>query len=61
MDQNRLKSPVAWAAVVALIVAVVLIFFGKDISAQANTLFGLISTVMLAFGIWNNPTNKTGV
>ncbi len=58
MDQNRLKSPAAWAAVAALASVVVQIFVGKDISVQVNVIWAAIETVLLSFGIFNNPTAK---
>ena len=60
--QNRLNSPVAWAAVAALLLFIlktwnILPMLGLD-EVEFNTLFTLIAGAFLALGIWNNPTNK---
>lgn len=60
--QDRLKSPIAWAAVAALLLFVlktwnILPMIGLD-EIGFNTLFTLIGGALVAFGIWNNPSDK---
>jgi uncharacterized membrane protein len=64
MIQNRLKSPVAWTALAALV-----LFILKNYGLLApigltegsfKELTTLIFGVATAFGILNNPTNKEG-
>lgn len=61
---NRLKSKVAWSAIVALF-----IFFAKNYGllspiglteSTATELSTLIFAILTAIGIFNNPTNKEG-
>lgn len=62
MNQNRLKSPVAWASLAAL---VLFILKSYDLLAPIGLtedsfkeLSALIFAVATAFGILNNPTSK---
>lgn len=61
MIQNRIKSPVLWTS---LISALFLILKGLGIYEIDNELLSKITDIVLsiltAFGIINNPTNKTG-
>lgn len=58
MDQNRLKSPVLWAAVVAQIVSMLVLLgvidtgFGDVVNKVAASLCELL----VLFGVLNNPT-----
>ncbi len=59
---NRLRSPVAWAAFVALVLFVLKTFnllapigLSED---SFKELTALIFAALTAFGIFNNPTNK---
>lgn len=64
MDQetmNRLRSPVAWGTLVNLVVFVVLLATGQDISETAMKIYTLVTAALTAFGIWNNPTSKTSI
>lgn len=58
---NRLKSPVAWGTVVNLIIFMVLLVSGQDISETAMKAYTLVTAALTAFGIWNNPTSKTSI
>jgi uncharacterized membrane protein len=60
--RNRLKSPVAWAAVVTLVLFVMKTFnllapigLSED---SFKELTSLIFAVLAAFGIFNNPTDR---
>ena len=59
--QNRLKSWPLWLAIAALAVFVGKTFFGVDFGDTVNTLMNLLLPIMVAFGIVNDPTNKSGV
>lgn len=59
MEQNRLKSWALWLAVAALIVYVVKMVWGTDISEPVNGLLDVLLPVLVAFGIINNPTDKS--
>lgn len=58
--QSRLKSWPLWLAVAALIIFVAKEFAGLDISETVNTTMNLLLPILVAFGIVNDPTNKTG-
>jgi uncharacterized membrane protein len=57
--QNRFKSVVTWASIIALILNC-LVQFGVLLPEQSNAISGAISGILNAlviFGILNNPTN----
>ena len=56
---NRLKSPVTIPALLALIYFVVKSWVGFEIPEWENFVT-LFVAVLTAFGVVNNPTNKTG-
>ena len=56
--QNRMRSPVLWIALAALIVTCAEVFFRIDISEQVNHVLEAVLMVLIAFGIVNNPTEK---
>lgn len=60
MKQNRFKSWALWLAVAALVVYIVREFVGIDISETVNGFMDVLLPVLIAFGIVNDPTNKTG-
>lgn len=62
MDQNRLKSPIVWTAVVAQILAmlVVLGVIDTGLSDTLNAVAVSVLELLVAFGVLNNPTNKQG-
>ena len=60
MEQKRWKSPVVWAAVVAQILSILILF---DIinPAQQEVINGVVVAVLqllTVFGILNNPTDQ---
>lgn len=60
--QNRLKSPVFWAALVAQILSV-LVLLGVITPAQNETVTAVVASVLQAaviFGLLNDPTNPNG-
>ncbi len=56
--QNRLKSKVLWASVLALIYFVVSNWIGFEIP-QWDAFVELLLAVLVGFGIINNPTDGT--
>ena len=54
--QNRFKSKVVWLAVLSLIYFVVKNWMGFEIP-QWDTFVELLLTVLVGFGILNNPTD----
>ena len=57
MEQNRLKSPVVWAAVIAQILTILIVLDVINV-AQQETINALVASVLqllVAFGILNNP------
>ena len=62
MEQNRFKSPVVWAAVVAQILSI-LVLLDVIAPTQSETINAVVAAVLkmlVAFGVLNNPENKTG-
>lgn len=60
--QNRLNSPVVWAAVVAQVLSI-LVALGvllPDASDAVNAVVSSILQMLVAFGVLNDPTNKLG-
>lgn len=62
MEQNRLKSWAVWLSVAGA-VWVILSAFGLTeqwgITSDAwNAVLNAVGTILIAFGILNNPTNK---
>ena len=63
--QNRFRSKVFWAAVVAQIFTIVALSgldktLGIDMGMAGKIIGGAMELLVL-FGIFNDPTNKTGV
>lgn len=57
MEQNRFKSPVVWAAVIAQILTILIVLDVINV-AQQDTINALVASVLqllVAFGILNNP------
>lgn len=61
MKQNRFKSWALWLSVAALVVYIVKELCGVDISDTVNGLLDVLLPVLVAFGIVNNPTDKTHI
>lgn len=59
MEQNRFKSWALWTAVAALIAFVTKTWLGFEIP-EWDTFVELLLTVLVGFGVVNNPTNKSG-
>lgn len=62
MEQNRFKSPVVWAALVAQILSI-LVLLDVIAPTQSETINAVVTAVLqmlVAFGVLNNPENKTG-
>lgn len=61
MDQNRLKSPVVWAAVVAQVLALLVTLGVLDtgLSGTMNAVAVSVLELLVAFGVLNNPTDKS--
>ena len=60
MEQNRLKSPVVWAAVIAQILTILIELDVINV-AQQDTINALVASVLqllVAFGILNNPVTQ---
>ena len=56
---NRFKSWAVWLALGALIVFCAKEFGGIDISGTVNGLLDVMLPLLVAFGIVNNPTDKS--
>lgn len=60
--QNRLKSPVVWAALVAQVLAI-LLALGLIDAGQSEAFNAVASSVLqllVLFGVLNNPENPSG-
>lgn len=60
MEQNRFKSPVLWAAVVAQLVSISILAGIIDISLgdTVNAIAAGVLQLLVILGILNNPTDK---
>lgn len=61
MKQNRLKSPVFWSTIAALVLDV-LVALGVIGAVWSDAITGVVTAALSAlvtFGILNNPTDKT--
>lgn len=61
--QNRLKSPVFWTAMAAQVLSI-LVYTGVLMQEMSDAIQGIVVSIcemLVIFGIFNNPTNKTGV
>ena len=56
---NRFKSWAVWLALGALVVFCAKEFGGIDISGTVNGLLDVLLPLLVAFGIVNNPTDKS--
>jgi uncharacterized membrane protein len=56
--QNRFRSWALWLSVAALIVYVIKMIWGLDVSEQVNGFLDVLLPVLVAFGIVNNPTDR---
>ena len=60
MEQNRFKSPVVWAAVVAQILTILIVLDVITVAQQEtiNQVVAAVLQLLIAFGVINNPTTK---
>lgn len=56
---SRFKSWAVWLSIGALVVFCVKEFGGVDISSTVDGLLNVLLPVLVAFGIVNNPTDKS--
>ena len=59
MEQNRIKSPVLWAALVAQILSI-LVLLDVVAPTQSETINAVVTAVLqmlVAFGVLNSPTS----
>ena len=56
---ERFKSWPLWTAIAALVVFCVKEFAGIDISTTVDGLLNVLLPVLVAFGIVNNPTDRS--
>ena len=57
---SRFKSWAVWLSLGAFVTFCVKEFGGIDISTSVDGFLNVLLPVLVAFGIVNNPTNKTG-
>ena len=62
MEQNRIKSPVLWAALIAQILSILVLLdvVSPTQSETINQVVAAVLQMLVAFGVLNNPENKTG-
>ena len=62
MEQNRFKSPVLWAALIAQILSILVLLdvVSPTQSETINQVVAAVLQMLVAFGVLNNPENKTG-
>ena len=56
---ERFKSWALWTSIAALIVFCVKEFVGVDLSTTVDGLLNVLLPVLVAFGIVNNPTDRS--
>jgi uncharacterized membrane protein len=59
MEQNRIKSPVLWASLIAQILSI-LVLLDVIVPTQSETINQVVAAVLqmlVAFGVLNSPTN----
>ena len=62
MNQERIKSPVLWAAIVAQVVSILLALniIPPALGDKVNEVGALILQLFVLFGVMNNPTDHEG-
>ena len=60
MNQNRFKSPVVWAAVVAQILTILIVLDVINVAQQEtiNQVVAAVLQLLIAFGVINNPVTS---
>lgn len=56
---DRFKSWAVWVSIGALVIFCAKEFIGIDISSTVNGLLDVLLPLLVAFGIVNNPTDKS--
>ena len=58
MKQNRLTSPVVWAAVIAQVLTILIVLDVINVAQQdsINQVVAAVMQLLVAFGVLNNPT-----
>lgn len=61
MEQNRLKSPVVWTAVISQIITIMMSIglIDSQMSEVTQTIVTGILQVLIILGVLNNPTDIT--
>lgn len=61
--QNRLKSPVFWAAIIAQVLTILVLtgVIGSETSEAINNVAAAVLQALVVLGVLNNPTNKAGL
>lgn len=63
MEQNRFKSPVVWASIVAQVLSI-LVLMGVIDTGMSEAIEGVAAALLqllATFGVLNNPTSKTSM
>lgn len=62
-EQNRFRSPVLWASLVAQILSMLVILGVIDtgLSEAVESVSASLLQLLAAFGVLNNPTNPSGL
>ena len=60
MDQNKLKSPVVWAAIVAQVLAILLLVgvIGEELSDTITAVVVGVLQIAVMVGLLNDPSDK---
>lgn len=63
MKQNRFKSPVLWASIVAQVVSLLILMGVVDtnLGDTINAVAASVLQVLTLVGIFNDPTNASGI
>jgi uncharacterized membrane protein len=61
MDQNRFKSPVVWASIVAQVLSILVLtgVIVPTLSDTINTVVGSVLQMLVVLGVLNNPENSS--
>lgn len=60
MKQNRLTSPVVWAAVLGQVLLILTLFVTPQVSDTVKIVGFAVIEILTLFGVLNDPTNKSG-
>lgn len=63
MEQNRFKSPVVWASIVAQVLSILVLMGVIDtgMSEAIEDVAAALLQLLATFGVLNNPTSKTSM